>query len=37
MKHGAGMQASVERAHVSSSVRVVFIIARETAAVRYMR
>lgn len=37
MKHDTDMQASAQRAHVSSSVRVVFIIAKETAAVRYTR
>lgn len=37
MTHDTGAQTSDQRAHGSSSVRVLFIIAKETAAVRYTR
>lgn len=37
MKCDTGVQASAQRAHGSSSVRVVFIIVEEAAAVRYTR
>lgn len=37
MTHETGVQTSAQCAHGSSSVRVMFIIAKETAAVRYTR
>lgn len=37
MKCDTGVQASAQCTHASSSVRVMFIIAEETAAVRYTR
>lgn len=37
MTHETGVQTSAQRTHGSSSVRVMFIIAKETAAVRYTR